>query len=124
MSKKKEVKSIFGAKKLQKIVQDPPPDKRDYLDEFVEAPKDVPFEEEEGAGAHAPEDGLKVYKSYYASTEAHDTFRDIVHTLRHKVDADLNNGEVFSMMLEHFKKHVIDAHGALLAARPPKKGRR
>lgn len=135
---KKEVKSIFGSKKLQKINNEtPPPDKRDYLEEYFEhdlgtkesQPITPASKEEEpvqpiNTAQEEKEADPKVYKSYYALASSHEAFRDIVYTLRQKVDADLNNGEVFDRMLEYYREYVENTHGALLKAKPPKRGRR
>jgi hypothetical protein len=123
---KKEVKSIFGNKKLQPIKEElsAPPDKKDYLNDFFE--RDYPSKdaEEQKNIEEAIIEDVKAYKSYYATTSAHETFRDIVYTLRQKVDADFNNGEVFEQMLQHYVKHITEQHGPLMRAKAPKKGRR
>ena len=132
---KKIAKSIFGKKSLETLGSEQvPPDKKDYLEDYFETeleekkaattPKAkaviAPIEE---VAEQIPED-TKSYKSYYAHQSSHETFRDLVHTLRHLSDPDYNNGVVFDEMVQYFKQHVEKEHGKMLKAGPPKRGRK
>ena len=135
---KKKMNSIFGKKKLETLNEDTPPDKKNYLDDFFEAEltektKDKPKEEiEEKVEKRVkeiirptfPEEETKSYKSIYALDTTHETFRDIVHTMRYVDNPDHNNGTVLELMVQLYKEHIEKEHGKLLKAGKPKKGRR
>jgi hypothetical protein len=136
------MKSIFGNKKLEKLSEEPvAPDKKDYLEEFMEkeveeslqkiSKKTAPKKEQkekvipiklELESELDPE--IKSYKSYYAKSSSHNDFRNLVHTLRHKEDPDINNGDVFDSMLQLYREHIEKKHGEILKAKPPKRGRK
>lgn len=132
---KKKTNSIFGKKKLETLNEDTPPDKKDYLDDFFEAdltekikPKEEVKEKVEKVKEIVvpsfPEEETKSYKSIYALDSTHETFRDLVHTMRYVDNPDHNNGTIFELMVQHFKEHIEKKHGKLLKAGQPKKGRR
>jgi hypothetical protein len=133
------MKSIFGNKKLEKLSEEPvSPDKKDYLEEFMEkeveeslqqiSKKTTPKKEKaiplKLELESEPDSEVKSYKSYYAKSSSHSDFRNLVHTLRHKEDPDINNGDVFDSMLQLYREHIEKKHGEVLKAKPPKRGRK